>query len=205
METYSVTWENNRTVSKQRLVTAPGDALVTAACVCYLGPLSPEARDELFSDWLRVCDGTARPDKTRRTLASVMLRDTDVTQSWARKVEDDVSIRGSRPVTRGSVASTVTGSVVPLRDDISLEGVLSNPEELDEWKRQDLPSCKAALHSVLIMSACATDRRRAWPLLIDPHDQAELWVRALHQGEARRKTGAGLRWRDLKANPGLWF
>ena len=187
MAAYSDAWQDTRMVSKQHLVTAPGDALVTSACVSYFGPLSPAARDELFSDWLRVCDGTNRADKTQRTLASVMLRDTEITQWWARKGDEESSIRGSRPVTCGSVASTVSGSIVPLRDKISLASILSDPDELDEWRRRDLPTCKAAVQSVLIMRTCAKDCSRSWPLLIDPHDQAELWVRALHQGKLHRK------------------
>ena len=77
LSTYTSLWHSHRSSAKQRLLTAPGDALVTAAAVCYLGPLVSDAREELFSDWLRVCDGTIRESKQRLlSLSSVALSDT---------------------------------------------------------------------------------------------------------------------------------
>ena len=73
---YSHLWHSSRSSAKQRLITAPGDALVTAAAVCYLGPLVPAAREELFSDWLRVCDGTTREPQRLLSLSSMILDDT---------------------------------------------------------------------------------------------------------------------------------
>ncbi|EDO49398.1 predicted protein [Nematostella vectensis] len=54
MSEYFSSWKQNLKTSKQNLVTAPGDALMAAAAVCYFGPLIRTARDELFRDWLRV-------------------------------------------------------------------------------------------------------------------------------------------------------
>ena len=77
LSTYSNLWHSSRSIAEQRLVTAPGDALVTAAAVCYLGPLVPAAREELFADWLRVCDGASRePDKRLLSLSSMLLEDS---------------------------------------------------------------------------------------------------------------------------------
>ena len=77
LSTYSNLWHSNRSIAKQQLLTAPGDALVTAAAVCYLGPLGPAARDELFADWLRVCDGVSRePEKRLLSLSSMVLQDS---------------------------------------------------------------------------------------------------------------------------------
>ena len=77
LSTYSNLWHSNRSIAKKHLLTAPGDALVTAAAVCYLGPLVPAARDELFADWLRVCDGVSRePEKRLLSLSSMVLEDS---------------------------------------------------------------------------------------------------------------------------------
>lgn len=73
--TYSDLWHSRRSSAQQRLLTAPGDALVTAAAVCYLGPLAPAAREHLFSDWLQVCDGTSRDNKERLLSLSSMVLD----------------------------------------------------------------------------------------------------------------------------------
>ena len=67
---------------------------------------------------------------------------------------------------------------------MSLQTILSSPNEVDEWRRNDLPTDEHALQNVVILRSCGDDRSRAWPLLIDPHNQAELWIRALHEGEA---------------------
>ena len=77
LSSYSNIWHSGRLLAQQHLTTAPGDSLVTAAAVCYLGPLIPEARDELFADWLRVCDGVSRaPRQGFLTLSSVSLGDS---------------------------------------------------------------------------------------------------------------------------------
>jgi len=69
-----------------------------------------------------------------------------------------------------------------LREDVSLKAILTAANEVDDWKRNELPTDEQALQNALILRSCGDDRTRAWPLLIDPHNQAELWIRALHQG-----------------------
>lgn len=90
--------------------------------------------------------------------------------------------RDSRPTTQSTLVSTVTTNTVPLREGVSLKAILAAPNELEDWKRNDLPMNEQAVHSALILRSCGDDRSRAWPLLIDPHNQAELWIRAMHQG-----------------------
>ena len=73
---------------------------MTAAAVCYLGPLMPAARDELFADWLRVCDGVSREPQGRLlTLSSMLLEDS------RKKSKYDENDTGNRPNTRNSVSS----------------------------------------------------------------------------------------------------
>ena len=172
LSVFSDSWHTSRKTEKQRLITAPGDSLVTAAAVCYLGPLVPAARDELFTDWLRVCDGMTREPKKRLcSLASVMLGQSRNEHSLDRMTAQPTTPR-----------SSLSGTVVPLRDDFCLEAILASLNELEEWRRRDLPSDEKALQNALIMRSCSNDRSRNWPLLIDPHNQAELWIKALHEG-----------------------
>lgn len=65
---------------------------------------------------------------------------------------------------------------------MSLKAILAAPNELEDWRRNDLPTNEQAVNNALILRSCGDDRTRAWPLLIDPYNQAELWIRALHQG-----------------------
>ena len=90
--------------------------------------------------------------------------------------------RTSRPTTQSTRASTLSTNTVPLREGVSLKAILAAANEMDDWKRNDLPTDEQALQNALILRSCSDDRTRAWPLLIDPHNQAELWIRALHQG-----------------------
>lgn len=82
----------------------------------------------------------------------------------------------------------MTAGKLSLREDLSLQAILSCPNEIDEWKRTDLPIDEQALQNALILRSCGNDRTRVWPLLVDPHNQAELWIRALHEGQCPKLT-----------------
>ena len=45
-------WKSELKLAKSKIKTAPGDALLTAACVCYHGPLDNNTRADLMNDWL---------------------------------------------------------------------------------------------------------------------------------------------------------
>ena len=49
-------WKSELRQAKSKVKTAPADALVAAACVCYHGPLDNRTRAELMSDWLSRCE-----------------------------------------------------------------------------------------------------------------------------------------------------
>ena len=49
-------WKSELKLAKSKIKSAPGDALLTAACVCYHGPLDNRTRAELMNDWLTRCE-----------------------------------------------------------------------------------------------------------------------------------------------------
>ena len=49
-------WRSELRQAKGKIKTAPGDALLTAACICYHGPLDNRTRADLMHDWLNRCD-----------------------------------------------------------------------------------------------------------------------------------------------------
>ena len=100
--------------------------------------------------------------------------------------------KGSRPATQSTLVSTIATNIVPVREGVSLKTVLAAPNELEDWRRNDLPMTEQAVNNALILRSCGDDRTRAWPLLIDPHNQAELWIRALHQGTPNHMCTAGV-------------
>ncbi|KAL9959258.1 hypothetical protein ACROYT_G032565 [Oculina patagonica] len=62
---------------------------------------------------------------------------------------------------------------IPVSDDFSLINVLADPYEIRQWNADGLPR-----DSVSIENAILVTRGRRWPLMIDPQDQANRWIRA---------------------------
>ncbi len=52
----NTTWKSQLRLARSKIKTAPADALLTAACVCYHGPLDNCTRAELMHDWLVRCE-----------------------------------------------------------------------------------------------------------------------------------------------------
>lgn len=65
----------------------------------------------------------------------------------------------------------------------SLQDVLSTFNELSDWKLKQMPTDVHSLHNALIMRVCCHNRKHCWPLLIDPDQQAQMWVQALQDSE----------------------
>lgn len=159
-------WQTLLSESQQNLVTVAGDSLLAAASVCYLGALDHNVRQELFNDWLRVCDGKSRVSNIKRSsLASRMI--VNPTTPSTKEMSS------SKP--HNSIAFSNT---VPVRDSPSLAGVLAERDDLVDWVNKGLPNDEHSVQNALIMRLC-NDRTYCWPLLIDPHRQAEMWVRAI--------------------------
>lgn len=67
--------------------------------------------------------------------------------------------------------------------------ILSNRNELGLWKlNAALPSDTNSIRSALILREMADSQKIQWPLLIDPDNQAEKWIRTFH----RSRSGARL-------------
>ena len=58
--------------------------------------------------------------------------------------------------------------------------MLSNYTELTDWKlNETLPSDLHSIHNALIIRTVADNHKFHWPLLLDPNNQAEVWVKAI--------------------------
>ena len=62
--------------------------------------------------------------------------------------------------------------------------VLSCFDEQREWTLQGYPSDIFSVHNALISRVAVNNRPHSWPLLVDPDNQAKLWVTVL-QGSKR--------------------
>lgn len=60
--------------------------------------------------------------------------------------------------------------------------ILSDKEELDNWRHSSSVVCDLfSVHNALYTRACIIGRRRQWPLLIDPDNQALSWIVQLQE------------------------
>ncbi len=248
-------WKSELKQSKSRMKTAPADALLVAACVCYHFPLDNSTRASLMDDWLNRCDNSnfdpmLKPGHHMKLLSlsakmenfmskptfsitdSVpSLQQVDNCQSEIQSHRgDDVSsmqeterassassvpqatiykhsptvydasvnykteirvlgnaVQSSAPVDLESIdaSSVSTRNLLAVRDNFTLQEVLSDFEELGSWKLQGLPSDVHSVHNVLLLRVAVVYWRHSWPVLIDPDNKAEVWIRAL-QGSSRK-------------------
>lgn len=59
------------------------------------------------------------------------------------------------------------------------QDILSDFDELSDWRMRSLPTDLHAQQNALLMRVSCHNRRHCWPLLLDPDNQAEMWVKAL--------------------------
>ena len=65
------------------------------------------------------------------------------------------------------------------RNGYLLQEILSDFDELSGWRLNNLPTDLHSVQNALLMRVSCHNRKHCWPLLIDPDNQAEIWVTAL--------------------------
>ena len=219
-------WKSELRKAKHQILTAPGDALITAACVCYQGPLTDKLRAELLHDWLDRCkqgnfklpraigqeiypfgngfDGMFSFDKNkdRDSLSDVSSSVTESqsdqsalpevrTYKYQPVVYDTSKYYKSELKRQGSVEYQPKSNVdedsddeeeqslLVTRNSYTLQEILSEFDELSKWRLEHLPTDLHSVQNALMMRVSCYNRKHCWPLLIDPDNQAEKWVRAI--------------------------
>ncbi|XP_046331899.2 dynein axonemal heavy chain 6-like [Haliotis rufescens] len=61
---------------------------------------------------------------------------------------------------------------IPVTDGMTLEKVLADPFEIRQWNSDGLPRDQVSTENAILVT-----RGRRWPLMIDPQEQANRWVR----------------------------
>lgn len=221
-------WKSELRKAKHQIFTAPGDALITAACVSYQGPLSDKLRGQLMQDWLDRCkQGNFKlpkavgqdvyqlgnsvegwfgfeSQKERDSGSDVSSSQTETqsesgmfalpevrTYKYQPVVYDTSKYYKSELKRHGSVEyePTITEaddsddedeqSPLLTRNSFSLQEILSDFDELSKWRLEDLPTDLHSVQNALLMRVSCYNRKYCWPLLIDPDNQAETWVKAI--------------------------
>ncbi|XP_041479286.1 dynein heavy chain domain-containing protein 1-like isoform X6 [Lytechinus variegatus] len=93
-------------------------------------------------------------------------------------VIDEDNNDGSRGSTsRRDQPESEINPAVPIRQNFTVEDILSDKEELISWRHSSRVVCdQFSVDNALYVRACIIGRRRQWPLLIDPDNQALNWI-----------------------------
>jgi dynein heavy chain len=62
---------------------------------------------------------------------------------------------------------------IPTSDVLELPAILGDPYEIRQWNTEGLPRDTVSTENALLVT-----RARRWPLMIDPQDQANRWIRS---------------------------
>ncbi|XP_075157385.1 dynein heavy chain at 16F [Haematobia irritans] len=119
-----IRWKDTVETLTQELANVPGDILVSAACVAYLGAFSTEYRYDLCSQWVQKC----------------------------REQQ------------------------IPSSSEFHLLKVLGDPYEIRQWTMDGLPKDDISIENGLYAT-----RALRWPLMIDPQEQANRWIRNMEK------------------------
>lgn len=129
-----------------------GDALLCSAAIVYLGPFPPQRRHELLEKWLSLCQGFEEA-----------LEPDDVAQALKQKP--------ARVPPKDPLVPTCT----PFR----IMKLLSSESEQHQWDRDRKPQAKSARFLGLLLQSHIYYNSCRWPLLLDPSNQALIWLNPL--------------------------
>ncbi|KAK2494784.1 hypothetical protein MC885_021698, partial [Smutsia gigantea] len=139
---------------KAHCTTVFGDAILCSAAIVYLGPFPALRRQELLDKWLALCRGFQEP-----------------------LGPDDVA-RALRQAER-SVAMLPKSPLLSICSPFSLLSLLSSESEQLQWDRNLKPQAKTARLAGLLLRSRSHYFSCRWPLLLDPNNQALIWLNPL--------------------------
>ncbi|XP_057605338.1 dynein heavy chain domain-containing protein 1 [Hippopotamus amphibius kiboko] len=147
-------WTTELQKLKGHHTTVFGDAVLCSAAVSYLGPFPPMRRQELLDKWLALCGGCQEP-----------LGPDDVARAL-KQMQKSVITLPEKPL-------------LSTRSPFSLLSLLSSESEQLRWDRDLKPQGKSARLAGLLLRSHTHYFSRRWPLLLDPSNQALIWLNPL--------------------------
>ncbi|KAK2100806.1 Dynein heavy chain domain-containing protein 1 [Saguinus oedipus] len=154
------TWTTQLQKLKGHCMTVFGDTLLCSAAIIYLGPFPPLRRQELLDKWLALCGGFQEA-----------LGPDDVAQALKQK-QKSVSMPPKNPL-------------LATRSPFSILSLLSSESEQHQWDQNLKPEAKSARLAGLLLRSPTHYRSCRWPLLLDPSNQALMWLDPLPEEENR--------------------
>lgn len=131
-----------------------GDALLCSAAIIYLGPFPTFRRQELLDKWLALCRGYQEA-----------LGPDDVAKALKQKQK--------------SVIMPPKIPLLPTRSPFSILSLLSCESEQYQWDRDLKPQAKSARVAGLLLRSFTHYYSCRWPLLLDPNNEALIWLNPL--------------------------
>lgn len=145
---------------KAHCTTVFGDAILCSAAIAYLGPFPALRRQELLDKWLALCKGFQEP-----------LGPDDVARAL-KQTEISVTMLPKSPL-------------LSIRSPFSLLSLLSSESEQFQWDRDLKPQAKTARLAGLLLRSRSHYFSCRWPLLLDPNNQALIWLNPLPLEDTR--------------------
>ncbi|KAM6158477.1 LOW QUALITY PROTEIN: dynein heavy chain domain-containing protein 1 [Rhynchocyon petersi] len=170
-------WTTRLKKLKEHFTTVLGDALLCSAALVYLGPFPPVRRQELLDKWLALCGGfqeTLGPDDIERALKQKL----------------------QKPITAPK------NPLLPTHSPFRLLSLLSSDCEQHQWDRARKPEAKSARLAGLLLRSQTHYHSCRWPLLLDPSNQALIWLNPspLEENSSLVSVPAKSREHDLTSN-----
>lgn len=128
-----------------------GDALLCSAAIIYLGPFPPQRRHELIEKWVSLCQGSEEA-----------LDPDDVAKALRQKS-----------------VGVPKNPLLPTHTPFRILTLLSRGSEQQQWDRDLKPQAKSARLLGLLLQSHIHFSTSRWPLLIDPSNQAIIWLNPL--------------------------
>uniref|UniRef100_H2ZUY2 AAA+ ATPase domain-containing protein n=1 Tax=Latimeria chalumnae TaxID=7897 RepID=H2ZUY2_LATCH len=157
-------WHLQRGELEEKSIAAPGNAILLAAAITYMGPFTQSSWDKLLDEWAQICHtGQIKmpPEDLRKHL---------------------LTPPSQRSTPSKSPQPLEPSPAIPVSLDFSLIALLSSQEEQVAWHHAMLPSNAAARIGTLLLRSTILYGKRQWPLLLDPDGQAGMWVNVIQKG-----------------------
>nr|XP_014353005.1 PREDICTED: dynein heavy chain domain-containing protein 1 isoform X2 [Latimeria chalumnae] len=156
-------WTATAKELEEKSIAAPGNAILLAAAITYMGPFTQSSWDKLLDEWAQICHtGQIKmpPEDLRKHL---------------------LTPPSQRSTPSKSPQPLEPSPAIPVSLDFSLIALLSSQEEQVAWHHAMLPSNAAARIGTLLLRSTILYGKRQWPLLLDPDGQAGMWVNVIQQ------------------------
>nr|XP_018667303.2 dynein heavy chain domain-containing protein 1-like [Ciona intestinalis] len=179
-------WKKERDCSISRLESAIGDASLTAACVAYHGVLRSDQRENSLLSWIYTCKNgyidresklleiPTKPNKSTEQAVS-----SEPSSVYSKSESESIWSDDDFATSSENLSSSSKPTLLKIRDDFSLFGILSTSGEQRGWHRSGVPRDARSRSDILRIHALNLHQKSSWCLFYDPDHQAETRINCI--------------------------